>query len=257
MSGSASRERRPLDLPLGEGVEVLARDPNGLIALGKPSGLLSHPNEPGETSRSLLRCPYSLEEEHYEWKRADGSTGRLWLLNRLDSATSGVLLAATTLRLAKTIREQFLHKQISKVYNALVFGAPAVPRQLWKDRLAVEKSGAKVRTSRGGHIPCECSMELLARRSGGPPALSLLQLEPRTGRSHQLRVQCSLRTLPIIGDATYGNFAANRNFARDFGLRRLFLHSLETSLDYVYLEKPFHFEAKAPLPLEFTRLLQA
>jgi 23S rRNA-/tRNA-specific pseudouridylate synthase len=80
---------------------------------------------------------------------------------------------------------------------------------------------------------------------------SLVKLEPRTGRSHQLRVQCAKRQLPIIGDQTYGNFALNREFAKLHQTKRLFLHSLETSFTYEFAGKNHAFKATAPLPREF------
>ena len=249
---------RPLDLPLGEDVVVLERAETGLIALAKPAGLLSHPNSKDDQDRAVLTCAYSFEDECYSWMRADGSTGRLFLLNRLDSATSGVLICALDVRLAKAVKEQFLHKQIGKIYNALVFGVPSVPNQVWRDRLAVKKTAGQIRTRGAGNIPCECRMHLLGRRAGGgSAAFSLVQLEPRTGRSHQLRVQCAMRKLPIVGDLTYGDFGGNRSFAKEFGTKRLFLHSLETSFDYEYQGKPHHFSAKAPLPDIFHKLLRA
>jgi len=245
-------------LPLGRGVTLLTRDANGLVAFDKPAGVLSHPNSAEDEPRALLTAPYSLEEECYRWNTGEGAaaaTGRLWLLNRLDSATSGVILAAASEELAREVRAQFKRKRIIKVYHALVFGLPAVPVQVWRDRLAVTRQAGQVRTSGAGHIPCESQMQLLRRRTASPP-IALLKLEPHTGRSHQLRVQCALRRLPIVGDATYGDFAHNREFAKGTGLKRLFLHSLETSFDYEFGGRVFHFAARAPLPAEFETVLR-
>ena len=245
-------------LPLGRGVTVLTRDANGLVAFDKPAGVLSHPNSAEDEPRALLTAHYSLESECYQWKTAEGdamATHRLWLLNRLDSATSGVILAASGEELAREVRAQFKRRQIRKVYHALVFGLPAVPAQVWRDRLAVTKQAGRVRTSGAGHIPCESQMKLLQQRAA-PPPIALLQLEPHTGRSHQLRVQCALRRLPIVGDATYGDFARNREFAKRTGLKRLFLHSWETNFDYEFGGRPFHFAARAPLPEEFDTVLR-
>lgn len=239
---------------MGEGVKVLVEEPTRLVALYKPAGVLSHPNSATDIERALIRAPYSQERECFEWKWPDGSTGRLWLLNRLDSATSGAILLSRSEALALAIREQFRKKQVRKVYQALAFGVPAVPVQLWRDRLSIDKRGGQIRTSGAGSIPCECQMRLVRRNSATPP-LSLLRLEPRTGRSHQLRVQCAMRHLPIVGDATYGDFTANRLFARKEGIDRLFLHSLETSFDYEWQGKRLHFSARAPLPVEFERCL--
>ena len=68
-------------------------------------------------------------------------------------------------------------------------------------------------------------------------------------------MQCAERGLPIVGDQTYGDFKANREFARGTGERRLFLHSLETSFSYDWHGKTFSFAAKAPQPPEFEKFL--
>lgn len=237
--------------PLGLGVTLLTRDSNGLAALCKPAGVLSHPNKASESPRSLLTARYEPTGEFFEWCDAAGGMVRLWLLNRLDSATSGVILVATSEELAAAIRLHFRQKRVRKVYYALVFGRPPGLQQIWRDRLAVEKRGGQIRTTAAGHIPAECRM--IQKRSGGPagPACALLQLEPITGRSHQLRVQCAKRNLPIVGDQTYGDFARNREFAKRTGNKRLFLHSLRSEFAYEFNGRSFHFAAEAPLPAEF------
>jgi tRNA pseudouridine65 synthase len=242
-------------LPLGREVSVLNYDANGLAAFNKPAGVLSHPNEPADQPRSLLNARYVLEGEYFEWTTADGSTQRLWLLNRLDSATSGVILAAADETLAGEVRAQFKRKSVRKIYQALVFGAPRQPIELWRDRLAVEKRGGMIRTAASaGHVPAECQMTVV-RSNQHSPRLTLLKLEPRTGRSHQLRVQCAKRGLPIIGDQTYGDFGGNRQFAKAAGTKRMFLHSLETAFDYEWRGQRHAFAAQAPLPPEFLAAL--
>ena len=90
---------------------------------------------------------------------------------------------------------------------------------------------------------------------GEKPRLTLIRLEPRTGRSHQLRVQCANRGLPIVGDQTYGDFARNRAFTRLARTKRLFLHSSETSFEYDFDGRRTSFSAVAPLPAEFEKFL--
>lgn len=240
-------------LPLGRGVALLARDANGLAALSKPAGILSHPNAPGDEPRSLLNAPYDPQEECFRWG-GEAAPLRLWLLNRLDSATSGVILAAADGELARGIRAQFRRRDVGKAYAALVFGVPRQPEQIWKDRLEIVRRGGVVRAAPGGGVPAECRMTLW-KSGAGQPRLSLLRLEPVTGRSHQLRVQCARRGLPIAGDQNYGDFRANREFAKRAGTKRMFLHCLETSFEYAFRGRTHSFAARAPLPPEFESLL--
>ena len=244
------------EFPLGRNVSVITCDQNGLIALYKPAGVMSHPNVPGEEPRSLLNARYVVDGEYFEWNPGEGAPPRrLWLLNRLDSATSGVILAAASAELAAEIRAQFKRKQVRKVYQALVFGAPRQGIELWRDLLTVEKRGGVIRTAaHSGHVPAESQMSVV-RAGHRHPRLTLIRLEPRTGRSHQLRVQCAKRGVPIVGDQTYGDFARNREFIKTAGTKRLFLHSMETSFDYDFGGTRHAFSARAPLPPEFEKFL--
>jgi 23S rRNA-/tRNA-specific pseudouridylate synthase len=99
-------------------------------------------------------------------------------------------------------------------------------------------------------VPAQTHFQLL-KHTQKAFSTSLVKLEPRTGRSHQLRVQCAKRGLPIVGDQTYGDFGLNRAFAKATGQKRLFLHSLETSFSYEFAGRTHSFKAMAPLPREF------
>jgi tRNA pseudouridine65 synthase len=250
---SAGAEEFWAGVPLGAGVRRVACDPNGLAALDKPAGILSHPNTPRDLPRSLVRAPYDPREECFEWTDGAGARRRLWLINRLDSATSGLILASADGPLAREVRAQFQRRRVRKAYQALVFGKPRQPAEQWKDVLVVKKQGGRIRTIAGvGHVPAESRM-ILVRAGAGSPALSLIRLEPQTGRSHQLRVQCAKRHLPIVGDATYGDFAANRAFVKGGGAKRMFLHSLEVGFEYKFAGREHAFSAAAPAPPEFDR----
>ncbi len=247
----------PEDLPLGRGVRVLARDANGLLALEKPEKLLSHPNSPRDRGKALLRAAYDPDQECYFFGAGpDGEPYRVWLLNRLDSATSGVILAAADRRTAAAVRKVFAASKVVKTYFALVFGTPRPARQRWKDALQVERRHGRLRTRGGGGDRTATAGLVLRRRFPGPPEASLVELTPGTGRTHQLRVQCARRELPIIGDRTYGDFAANRAFARRTGRKRLFLHCTGTSLVYKLGPQTFEFTASSPLPEEFEAVLE-
>jgi tRNA pseudouridine65 synthase len=240
-------------LPLGTGVNLLVRDENGLAAFDKPAGVLSHPNGSEDEARALLTCRYDKEKQCYSWRAAGGETRQLWLLNRLDSATSGVILTAGSEKVALAVRDHYAKKQVNKVYQALVFGKPQMNFEFWHDMLAVKAQRGQIRTSVFGNVPAETRFQLV-KHTQKAFSTSLIRLEPRTGRSHQLRVQCAKRHLPIVGDQTYGNFPLNRSFAKTNQTKRLFLHSLETAFTYEFAGKKFNFKASAPLPPEFKLL---
>ena len=239
----------PESLPLGPGVVVIKHHPSGIIALNKPAGLLSHPNEPSDSPRSLLNAPYDEASECY--LLPDGNEAHL--IHRLDSPTSGVILLATNAALATDLRRRFLTREVDKTYTALVFGVPRRRQDLWHDQLHVKRDGGHLRTqtSRQGESAA-CEMRQL-RIITGVPVLTVIELSPHTGRTHQLRVQCQKRGLPIVGDATYGDFAKNRLFIQKSGSPRLFLHASEIRVPIKTGKGQERFDAIAPLPPEFEK----
>lgn len=242
---------RDMRLPLGRGVELLSRNDSGLMAFFKPAGVLSHPNTSKDIPRSLLMSPYDLKGEFYEVEAVGGERFKVWLLNRLDSATSGVLLCAVRPSVAEMVRQEFAEGRVRKKYHALVFGVFSPQRQVWRDRLRVAHEDGHLRATAKEGVEAETEARLGRFFSGRHP-VSLIDMYPGTGRTHQLRVQCAKRKLPIVGDQTYGNFSLNREFAKVTGCKRLFLHSAEISVTILLAGKAVKFSARSPLPGEFT-----
>jgi len=238
-------------LPLGPDVSIAGHHPCGLWALDKPSGVRSHPNENRPDPKALLTVGYDARAECY----TDATDGRRWhLLNRLDAPTSGIVLLAEDEAIASIVRNLFVERAVRKTYFALVFGKPRPREDLWEDRLQVKKGPGGARTVRGGHQPAITSMKLI-RTKTGPQVQSLLELQPKTGRTHQLRVQCAERQLPIVGDATYGDFRLNREFVSQHGTRRLFLHSGKVAFQFQWNGQKIGFKASARLPDDFETVL--
>lgn len=236
-----------MKVPLHPECRLLRLDPSGLLAVDKAVGILSHPNAPGDASQALMDLPFDADLEAFR----DGET--VWyLLNRLDAPTSGVVLLAHHAAVAKAVKAAFASHQVEKCYVALVKGFPSRKREQWSDCLRVKKVGGVLRTAPArGRPNAETRMELM-EQGIGPPARALLSLFPETGKTHQLRVQCASRHLPIIGDATYGDFAFNRDFRKRRGQGRLFLHSWRTRLKVSINGQPLSFSAESKLPAEFT-----
>ncbi|MBM3826128.1 MAG: RluA family pseudouridine synthase [Verrucomicrobia bacterium] len=247
-------------IPFAEGVKVVAEHPCGLLAVEKPHGLLAHPNPEDEGARDNVLIPgnYSFEEEAFHVRDGQGGVRRVHLLNRLDSPTSGVLLLALDAALAAEVRRMFARSAVSKRYYALVRGRGLrQPHGTWQDVLVKSKGpGGGVRSSAAGGsgVPAVTLYHWERAALHGLP-ISLLRLEPRTGRTHQLRVQTSMHGHPILGDRTYGDFDFNKTMGTARGFRRLFLHAASTELSFDWAGKRVHFSAATPMPEEFSHAL--
>lgn len=206
--------------PLGPGVELIEAGPAGLYALNKPSGIRSQPKEGGKDPQALLTCSYSLKDEAYHVPPDKGG-GKVWLLHRLDAGTSGVILVADQETTAAEVKQAFAEHRVKKTYVALVFGWPKENEAVWRDRIEVKKERRQVRGKAGAGIWAEATMRVREKFQGKLGPMALLELQPKTGRTHQLRIQCANRGVPIVGDRTYGDFQKNRVLKTDV----LFLHS--------------------------------
>lgn len=254
----------PRLLPLGRGVTLAAYHPCGLIALNKPTEILSHPNATDDFQKTLLKDPYSLKNECYCLRKhiavPEALTQqyalpvfieKVFLLNRLDSPTSGLILISLNAQVAEIIKEALSSQEVHKHYFGIVKGRPQKMSQSWVNKLEEKRSGGKLRVHAGKALTAKTNMTCIQSSGQGATQISLLKLEPLTGRTHQLRVQCALNKLPILGDKTYGDFPFNRLLKA----KRLFLHSAAISLSFKYNQQTIHFSAESPMPEAFEHML--
>jgi len=247
-------------IPFGRGVRLIASHPSGLLAVEKPEGILAHPNhgEAGDRESTLIQGNYSMEEEAFHIRDGVGGIRRVYLLNRLDSPTSGVLLLSLDAGLADAVKDLFAKSKVAKKYVAIVKGRGLrQPRGTWQDQLVKSKGpggGVRSGTSAGGGAPA-VTLYQWEKAAADPLPLSLLKLEPRTGRTHQLRVQTADHGHPILGDRTYGDFEFNKTFGTARGFKRLFLHACSTELELEWQGKPLTFKVTSPIPPEFQKAL--
>jgi RluA family pseudouridine synthase len=230
---------------LGRGVREVHRD-DVLWVLDKPSGVLSHPNPPAKSSPfALLKGKYDFERECYRLRRDDEKLRRVWLVHRLDRDTSGLILCAFSAEAAAALKEVLARREIHKEYRALVLGVPREPRGEWRDHLERSRREGRVEVAvvRGGNPNATTRYGTLRRFPAAD--LALLSLEPREGRTHQIRVQCSRHGHPIAGDDRYGDFNANRELAKSVGLDRMILVAHRLGLKHPVTGKDLAFECEA------------
>jgi 23S rRNA pseudouridine1911/1915/1917 synthase len=197
---------------------TILHDSGGVLAVAKPAGLATQAPAGLPSVESLVR--ERLFGAAVAAARAAGRRrhpgGFLGVPHRLDRAVSGVLLLATTPRAARQLARQFERREIRKTYLAVVTPAAADPPAVgtafeWRDTLRKvpdEPRAEIVAEGTADGREAVTTGRVLAPADAGTllPAAgrSLVQLEPLTGRMHQLRVQAAARGLPILGDTLYG-----------------------------------------------------
>ncbi len=229
------------------GLPILHRDER-MVVVDKPSGLLVH------------RSPIDRHETRVALQLVRDRLGqRVYPVHRLDKPTSGVLVFALDPEAARELTAAFATRAVVKTYVALVRGWPAAcgiidqPLAAVEDERigpqAIEPREATTAWRRLG------TYELPVRVDRYPSSrYALLDLQPHTGRRHQLRRHLAAASHPIVGDSTYGKGRHNRLFAERFGVRRLLLAC--TRLEFATTPgggDPLVVEA--PLAPEFARLL--
>ena len=236
---TAAAAKRPSPAPRPVALPILYEDA-ALIAIDKPPGLAVH----GGSGIS-----FGLIEQ---LRAARPQAPFLELVHRLDRETSGVLLVAkkraALLALHATLREGAADKR----YLVLVKGR-------WRDAtrrvalpLAKYVTGESERRVRVEHEGGQAARTVFHRRRVWPdavPALSLLEAELHTGRTHQIRVHLTYLGFPLAGDAKYGDFAWNRALAKQ-GLKRMFLHAWRLALPHPMTALPLNLESPLPADLD-------
>src|SRR5258707_7494317 len=164
---------------------VLYED-NHCLAVFKPARTLTSGDETGDVS--LLDLPRAYLKEKYQ---KPGSV-LVGLVHRLDRPVSGVVLFARTSKGAARLSEQFREGTIQKTYRAVVEGAVAESAGEFVDFLLKDEKTNTVRSVKPG-TPGARESRLSFRRLKTAGGMTLLEITPATGRSHQIRVQLATR----------------------------------------------------------------
>jgi tRNA pseudouridine32 synthase/23S rRNA pseudouridine746 synthase len=170
-----------------------------VLGLNKPAGLSS---QGGRARVNTL--------DELLWAFARPGKARPRLIHRLDRDTSGVILAAKTKPAAGFLGKAMMARQLAKTYRAIVTpGAPDPPQGLIEAALRREEIGreAYMRVCAPDHPDAEAARTRY-RTLATSPAAALVELEPESGRMHQLRVHLAWIGRPIAGDARYGGALA-------------------------------------------------
>jgi len=222
----------PLLLPVGKPLPVAFED-ECFMVVNKPAGRAVHGG-----SGIDFGVIEQLRTQRPELKMLE-------LVHRLDRETSGLLLVAKKRSALTALQDMMRKGHVEKRYFTLVAGQWPNPLQHVRAPLfkyLTESGERRVRVSEEGK-PAHSIVRLLKHWR----QFSMLEVELKTGRTHQIRVHLSHLGFPIVGDDKYGNFPLNRILIDD-GLRRMFLHAAK--LAFIHPIKGGELMFDAPLPAE-------
>ena len=233
----------------------LLLDDDAMLAINKPAGVAVH----GGSGVS-----FGVIEQ---LRRARPDARFLELVHRLDRETSGILLVAKKRSALTHLQDQFRERETGKTYLALVIGEwPAnkkvIDTPLRKYLLPDGERRVRVTTADDPEGMRSVSLvkvqQLLpARHSLSLPAMSLLEVTIKTGRTHQIRVHLASSGHAIVGDEKYGDFDLNKRLVKH-GLKRMFLHAWHLQFNHPQTQERTELRAELPEELsEFVTSAQA
>ncbi|WP_413989898.1 RluA family pseudouridine synthase [Labrys okinawensis] len=205
-----------------------------ILILDKPAGLPVHAGPKGGPNLSAMLGQLSF-----------GLPKPPELAHRLDKDTSGCLVLGRHARPLRTLNQLFAEGGVEKTYWAVVEGGPTEDTGLIDMPIARRspERGWWMKPAEDG-LPAQTDFRVLGRAGG----LAWLELKPRTGRTHQLRLHCAASGFPIVGDAIYGS-------APREGGPVLHLHARAVSVPILPKKPPV--EAQAPPPDHMDERLRA
>ena len=202
-----------------------------ICAIAKPSGLMVH------------RSGISTDRVFLADLLRERLGRRVWTVHRLDRATSGILIVALDREAAAQLGRQFEAGAVKKRYLAVVRGWPEdrgrIDKPLTASRGRVQDAVTRYRSLARTELPVPIAPHPTAR-------YSLLEIEPQTGRMHQIRRHLNHIAHPIVGDVNHGDRRHNRLFRARFGCHRLLLHAYSISFEHPDQTGPARFECTPP-----------
>ena len=208
----------------------LVHEDDDLLVIDKPAGLLTSTvaREKRPTALAKVRA----------YVAATSPRSRVGLIHRLDRDASGLLVFSKTHQAYESLKSQFFHHTVERIYEATVHGSVS-PKQGRIDAHLLERADGTVRVATPAEVARHkgqraiTDYELLSRVGGQ----SKVRIKLHTGRKHQIRVHLSHRGWPIVGDAVYGPKAGSPQGSP------LFLRAVALSLDHPRTRRQMTFTA--------------
>ncbi|MGI9167635.1 MAG: RluA family pseudouridine synthase [Pyrinomonadaceae bacterium] len=235
----------PENIPL-----AIVYEDTDLVVVNKPAGLVVHPAAGIQSGTLANALAY-----HFEQLSKNAGKIRPGIVHRLDKDTSGLLVVAKTEEAHEKLAEQFRRREIFKSYVALVHGI------VGPDQGSIDQSIARDPRNRTRMAVVRAGRTALSlfRARRRYDRFTLLDVEIKTGRTHQIRVHLTWLKHPVVGDEVYGS--GRDNSVQDPQLKseirkvgRQFLHAAQLGFRHPRTDEALQFSAA--LPDELNRLLE-
>ena len=212
-----------------------------LVVVNKPAGMVVHPS-PGHNNGTLVHAALG----HIPDLEGIGGEERPGIVHRLDKDTSGLIVIAKNERAHHWLQEQFKSRLVDKKYIALVDGKPPTPTGRVEAPIGRNTTHRKLMAV----VSIEKGREAITEYSTLEkfPEHTLLDVHPKTGRTHQIRVHLAFLGCPVTADMVYGKRKPTVE------LDRHFLHASRLRIIIPGEERTRIFEA--PLPHELSLVLE-
>ena len=220
-------EEKKAQYPAESGPLTILYEDASLLAVDKPAGMLIHPSR-----NRLTGTLANLVQGHYE---AQGITAAFHPLTRLDRDTFGIVLIAKSAYVHALLQEQ----RPRKLYYARTFGGPGAEAGIIDAPIARKPLPSLLREVRPDGKPSLTRYRVLERREES----CLLELEPVTGRTHQLRLHCAHMGFPILGDPQYGS-PESLAYSQELGLSAQVLCAKSLEFTHPITGETLHLESK-------------
>lgn len=220
-------------------IPILYQDEH-LVVVNKPISLPVHKND------------FMQHDAPYLTKLV-GNMLEKWIFNvhRLDSKTSGAILLALSTEIARDLTLKFERREVRKTYNALVVGNPG--EGVYDRKVKIKKRSKFKKPAISNFRTLKTIETEISYKDKENVSLSLVEINPITGRWHQIRQHFANNKHDIIGDSVHGDFTLNRILEEKTGIDRLMLHS--SCLEFVHPVTNETIIVQSELPEEFNRLL--
>lgn len=249
------------DIPL----DIVYED-DFLAVINKPAGMVVHPGA-GVSTGTLANAvafkfkiqneKLKVDENLDEQSKIQNLKSKIGIVHRLDKDTSGLIVVAKDEDTHEKLSEQFRNREVFKSYIALVHGEPEENSGTIDAPIAREKHN-RTKMSVRAHGRNALSLWKVKKRF---EKFTLLDVEIKTGRTHQIRVHCAYINHPIVGDETYNAGRDKTVFNLDIrkaiaDLNRFFLHAERLRFTHPQTNEKMSFKVDLPQPLrDFLELL--